>query len=80
MGGYTLKEVGGPEYYVGGDIKCNKSTGRQRKTKLSEKTFIKNICDKIKQIFNTTLRDYCSPYTHPELDMSDMYNKEEVFK
>ena len=62
LGGCTLKGDGETEYYFGGDITRTKDPGGQRKTKLSAKTYIKKICDKIEQIFNTALRNYHSPF------------------
>ena len=57
LGGCTLKGVGKPEYCLGGDITRTKGPRGQKKPRLSAKTYIKNICDKIEQTFNNKLRN-----------------------
>ena len=74
-GGYELKGEGEPEYYLGGDIIRHKTNDGKRKTVLSSKTYINNICEKVERIFEITLRNYHSPLEggyHPELDSSDL--------
>ena len=61
VGGCTLKYVGEPECYLGGDIERTRGKDGKRKTIISAKTYIKNICDKIERTFEKTLRNYHSP-------------------
>ena len=49
ISGYSLKGVGEPEYYLGGDIKREENGKGHKKTILSAKTYIKNICKKIEK-------------------------------
>ena len=84
LGCDTLKGVGWPEYYLGGNILLTRGQGRQKKTKLSAKTYtLEKKCDKVEHIFNTTLRNYHSQLEgsyHPELDMTDILDEEDVSK
>ena len=82
-GGYELKGVGEPEYYLGGDVLRKKDKNGERKTTLLAKTYIKNICDKVEKLFNISLRNYHSPLEggyHPELDTTELLDKEEITK
>ena len=74
---YTLKGVGIPEYYLGGDVEINAKYGMQ----LSAKTYIKNVTERIEKMFETRLRHYGSPLEdnyHPELDESDLLDADDV--
>jgi len=69
--GYELKGVGTPEYYSGADVEQDKDTGYW---KMSAKTYIKNVTDKIEKLLEVKLKNYGSPMEvgdHPELDESD---------
>jgi len=82
IGNFQLKGVGEPEYYLGGDIerKKRKDTG-ELYTKISAKTYITNICEKIERIFKIKLKNYHSPLEggyHPELDQTDLLDEEGI--
>ena len=81
-GNFKLKGVGEPEYYLGGDIERKKrEDGLGYVSKLSAKTYIKNVCEKIEKLFQITLRNYHSPLEsgyHPELDDSCYLSDEDV--
>ena len=47
VGNYTLKGVGEPEYYLGGDVKRVVNKDGSKTTILSAKTYITNVCEKI---------------------------------
>ena len=82
-GGYNLKGVGEPEYYLGGDILRSKANDGTRKTTISAKTYIKNICDKIEKLLHITLRNYHSPLEggyHPELDDTEFLEGDDITK
>jgi hypothetical protein len=70
---FTLKGVGVPEYYLGGDIERVKSASAPSGSFLvtSAKSYIKKVCDKIETLMEWRLRNYGSPMDpkyHPELD------------
>lgn len=70
---YTLKGVGVPEYYLGGDIKREKGKDGRKHTTISAKTYIRNVCKKIEKLMDVQLKNYHSPLEggyHPELDTS----------
>ena len=49
----------------------------------SARTYIKNVCDKIEKMFETTLRNYRSPLEgghHLELDKSNLLVGDEISK
>ena len=80
IGGFKLKGVGEPEYYLGGDVEREKRNDKSEKyiTKISARTYIKNVCDKIERVFNLTLKNYHSPLEggyHPELDTSELLDE-----
>jgi len=86
IGGSKLKGVGEPEYYLGGDIervkiKCEAQT---MLTKISAKTYIANVCDKIERVFDITLKNYHSPLQggdyHPEQDESELLDDVDISK
>ena len=77
------KGVGEPKYYLGGDVTRTKDAEEKRKTTLSTKTYMKNICDNVERTFNTTLKNYHSSLEggyHPELDISEMIDKDDISK
>ena len=70
---FPLKGVGKPEFYLGGDVTVIR-TGEGYTHAFAAKTYIKNVCDKIERLFETTLRNYGTPLEggyHPEIDTSD---------
>jgi len=78
--GYELKNVGPPEYYNGADMQYDKQSGFWE---MSAKTYIKNTCEKIETLFNTSLKNYGSPLEggdHPETDDSDPLEGEGITK
>ena len=80
VGNFKLKGVGELEYYLGGDIEriAIKNKDQKMITKISARTCIKNVCDKIERIFEITLRNYHSPLEggyHPELDETDLVDE-----
>ena len=69
----TLKGVGVPEYYLGGDIKREKGKDGKKHTIISAKTYIRNVCSKIEKLMEVQPKNYHSPLEggyHPELDTS----------
>lgn len=84
VGNFKLKGVGEPEYYLGGDIERKKrDDGLGYTSKLSARTYIKNVCEKIEKLFQITLKNYHSPLEggyHPELDDSNYLGDDEVSK
>jgi len=70
---YTLKGVGVPEYYLGGNVEqlgehWNKY---EVSTALSASTYIENMVPKFEKMFDMQLRTYKTPMAeqaHPELD------------
>ena len=84
VGGFKLKGVGEPEYYLGGDIeRKERSDNGKLYTKISARTYIKNICEKVERVFNITLKHYHSPLEgsyHPELDQTDLLDEDSISK
>ena len=83
ISGYSLKGVGEPEYYLGGDIKREENGKGHKKTILSAKTYIKNICKKIEKTMECQLKNYHSPLEggyHPELDQSEPLSTSQIPK
>ena len=81
ISGFTLKGVGKPEYYLGGDVDRSGSLEKDGyKTKLSPKTNVKNMVDRIEKEFNVTLRNYHSPLEgeyHSELDTTPLLDDDD---
>ena len=72
---YNLKGVGTPEYYLGGNVDIA-SHGTMT---WSAKTYIRNARERIKKLFDTTLRSYGSPLLenyHPEKDESALLSED----
>ena len=61
IGKYNFKSVGVPEYYLGGDVALKKNKDGKSQIVLSAKTYIANVCDKIKRLFEIKLRNYHPP-------------------
>eukprot|EP00957_Ditylum_brightwellii_P027356 2068103-Ditylum_brightwellii.AAC.1 len=61
MGPYKFKGVGSPEYYLGGDVKINYSGYSITELCLSSKTYVKQICNKIKMFMGWKLKGYMNP-------------------
>ena len=84
VGSFELKGVGVPEYYLGGNIdRSVKPDKNGCRTKISAKTYIVNVCEKIERIFDTKLRNHHSPLEggyHPELDTSTLVSDEDISK
>jgi len=84
VGSFKLKGVGVPEYYLGGNIDRSMKPDKDGcKTKISAKTYIVNVCEKIERMFDTKLRNYFSPLEggyHPELDTSELVSDEDISK
>ena len=80
---FPLKGVGHPEFYLGGDVEVSKDNNGHFHYVQSAKTYIKNVCDKIDTLYETTLRNYGSPLPdgyHPEIDTSPLLVGDEVSK
>ena len=86
---YTLKGVGPPSYYLGGNF-CRINTtllpGKTSTSFLSAQTYIENICAKIEEIFTARLGPKeklrsshmpMSPDYHPEIDDSPLLTPED---
>jgi len=82
VGGFILKGVGEPEYYLGRDVDGSANLEKDGdKTKLSAKTYIKNMVDRVEKEFNITLRNYHSSLEggyHPELDTTPLLNDDGI--
>ena len=62
VGNFKLKGVGVPEYYLGGNVdRAAKLDKDGCRTKISARTYILNVCEKIERVFNKQLRNYHSP-------------------
>ena len=74
---YSLKGVGTPEYYLGGDfhkIEDPNLLAQNIRTALSAETYIKNAIEKFERMFGGELRESRFPMhegSHPEMDESD---------
>eukprot|EP00957_Ditylum_brightwellii_P165960 12635924-Ditylum_brightwellii.AAC.1 len=53
---YKFKEVGSPEYYLGGDVKITYSRDSIAELSLSAKTYVKRIYDKIEMLMEWKLK------------------------
>ena len=84
---YTLKGVGAPRYYLGGDygrINNKRFTNEKGETcYLSAKTYIENVCEKIEASFGIKLKSYhmpMDPNYRPEVDESEFLHGERATK
>ena len=83
---YTLKGVGVPEYYLGGDVEELKEHWNRQDitTALSAKTYIDNTIKKLAKLVGIdSFRTYDSPMSdqyRPELDDSDLCDEENISK
>ena len=84
---YTLKGVGEPRYYLGGDYGRVKIPSLPNKSKsttyLSAKTYIENVCEKIEKSLDSKLKGYAMPMNpdyRPEIDDSELLSPEMVSK
>ena len=57
---YPLKGVGRPEFYLGGDVNMVKMA-KGHMHAFSARTHIKNVCEKMEKLYETSLRNYGSP-------------------
>ena len=78
---YTLKGVGTPEYYLGGDLGRVKHPSAPSGSYLvtSARTYIKKVCEKIEKLMDWRLKNYGSPMDpkyHPELDETPHLNED----
>ena len=74
---------GKPEFYLGGDVEAVKDEDGVFHYVCSAKTYIKNVCDKIEKLYETSLRNHGSPLPdgyHPEIDTSPLLVGSEVSK
>ena len=81
--GYTLKGVGVPEYYLGGDIRREKKKDDSAQTIVTAKTYIRNVCDMIEKLFEIQLQNVASLLVggyHPEPDTSPFLPPELITK
>ena len=77
---YPLKGVGRPEFYLGGDVNMAKTTKGYMHAFLAW-TYIKNVCEKIEKLYETSLKNYRLPLEgryHPELDKSGLLVGNEI--
>ena len=64
---YTLKGVGEPSYYLGGNfgrLATDLLPGKTSTCFLSARTYIENVCEKIEVTFQVKLRSYHAPISH----------------
>ena len=80
---YTLKGVGKPSYYLGGNfgrLATNILPGKTSTCFLSARTYIENVCEKIEETFQVKLRSYHAPMSpdyHPEVDETPLLSPED---
>ena len=85
---YTLKGVGEPSYYLGGNFGRVPTTlipGKKATCFLSARTYIDNVCEKIEEVFNARLQGRglksshmpMSPEYRPEIDDSPLLSPED---
>ena len=68
-----LKDVGAPEYYLGGDFK--RESGTEDVLTLGSKTYVKRMLDQYEKLFGSPpamKNDPLPSRDHPELDVSDL--------
>lgn len=86
---YSLKGVGEPEYYLGGNVitlNPNEWAKAKVETELSAETYIKNIIPKLvklvrKEEGHTNFKGYPTPMSstyHPQVDQTDLLSKDEI--
>ena len=80
---YSLKSVGVPEYFLGGNVEELDPSWHKDgiKTALSASTYAANIVEKFERIFNTEFRKQRTPMHeeyHPETDESSLLDQEEI--
>ena len=79
---YSLKGIGTPEYYLGGNfhkIEEQELLAKNIKTGLSARTYIENTIEKFERMFGGPLRESKFPMIeglHPELDTSQLLDSE----
>ena len=82
---YTMKGVGIPEYYLGGDVTQLDEHWNKEDISLafSAQTYIKNVIPKFETLFNHTLKPVRTPMAeefHPEVDDSPLCSSEDAAK
>ena len=80
---YLLKNVGEPEYYLGGNFEKRKTYDVRELWCINARTYIKNIIEKIEKLFGICLKKYNTPMEaqdHPELDESPFLDEETTTK
>ena len=82
---YTMKGVGIPEYYLGGDVTQLDEHWNKEDISLafSAQTYIKNVIPKFETLFNHTLKPVRTPMAedfHPEVDDSPLCSREDAAK
>ena len=78
---YTLKGVGIPEYYLGGNVDELDEQWQNEgiRWSLNAQTYTKNVLDKFEELYKESFRQYKSPMDsnyHPELDDSPLADQE----
>ena len=76
---YTLKGVGSPDYYLGGDFKRITAKGKSTLV-MDAKTYIKRVTSKIEDLMGCHYLSPEDPDYHPELDESDLLDDDSVTK
>ena len=82
---YTMKGVGIPEYYLGGDVENLDEHWNKENVALaiSAKTYISNVIPKFEKLFNMTFKSIKTPMDsdyHPELDDSPFLSQLDASK
>ena len=54
---FSLKGVGRPDFYLGGDVNIVKTKKGERYASLA-RIYIKNVCKKIEKLFEVYLKNY----------------------
>ena len=79
---YILKEVGRPEYYLGGNVvELSPESNREGLfNAISSETYIRNVTEKFESLLNTPFKMMKTPMNesyHPELEESPLLNSED---
>jgi hypothetical protein len=82
---YTMKGVGYPQFYLGGDVVEFPSTWKQHNVTfgLSSHTYIKNCVENLERMCDTTFRKVGVPHDpnyHPELDNTELISAKDQSK
>ena len=80
---YEFKGTGTPQYYLGGDIKCDKNNKGQTRITTGARTYINQLTKKVEETMDWTLRSYQSPEDpsyHPEIDQTPLLSPDDIAK